>query len=403
MDKPFHSFCIIADDLSGAADCAAAFAAMAGPVPVALGTAAMDGPCLALDTDSRSMDQAAAVAATIQACEQVAGGAWQLIYKKIDSTLRGHVAAELAAALRALPQCAGAIVAPAFPQQGRTLVNGRLLVQGQPAAGESRDLPALLASAGLRPSLLGTGAVALGPAIDQALAGGARAIVVDAVGQSDLDRLADALCRPGAPALLAVGSAGLARSLATHLPPGTRQPDSAPAAAGPVLAVVGSFAAASAAQVREVEASGDAQVLRLTAVQWLEQQHAELRRSTVDRARDALGNGRHVVLAIAGTVVQPFTRALVEAIAAAAAPLLGQAGTCVLTGGDTARALFNQLGIQRFDILGEVEPGISIGRDSGHPATRFILKAGGFGDPFALQRLVRQSGRPSHARIAAPT
>jgi uncharacterized protein YgbK (DUF1537 family) len=75
----------------------------------------------------------------------------------------------------------------------------------------------------------------------------------------------------------------------------------------------------------------------------------------------------------------------------------------VLTGGDTARALFNQLGIQRFDVLGEVEPGISIGRASGHPATRFILKAGGFGDPSALQRLVRQSGRPLHARVAAPT
>jgi 4-hydroxythreonine-4-phosphate dehydrogenase len=144
-------------------------------------------------------------------------------------------------------------------------------------------------------------------------------------------------------------------------------------------------------------------VIRLTALQWLDEQHADLRRSTLDSARHALCNGRHLVLAVAGEVVQPFTRALVEAIAAAVAPLLQDAATCVLTGGDTARAMFNQLGIQRLAVVGEVEPGISIASATSHPAIRFILKAGGFGEPPALQRIIRQFGRPSPARPAAHT
>ena len=104
------------------------------------------------------MERADAVSATAHAFEQIArsGFARQLVYKKIDSTLRGHVGAELQAALAAAPLFAGAIVAPAFPEQGRTLSGGRLRVQGRPAdeLGHPGDLMGMLDAAGLRPALL---------------------------------------------------------------------------------------------------------------------------------------------------------------------------------------------------------------------------------------------------------
>ena len=71
-------------------------------------------------------------------CDANKSGDGPLLFKKVDSTLRGNVAAELAAALRTRralispPARVGIVFAPAFPALGRTTVNGRQLVYGQP-------------------------------------------------------------------------------------------------------------------------------------------------------------------------------------------------------------------------------------------------------------------------------
>jgi uncharacterized protein YgbK (DUF1537 family) len=396
------SFCIVADDLSGAADCASAFAGVAGPVPVFVGGAFQahaDGG-VALDTDTRAMDEAQAAATVGRVFGELARApaSCDLVYKKIDSTLRGHVGAELVAALAAAPALRGAIVAPAFPQQGRALVQGRLVVHGRAPdhLGHPGDLMAMLDAAGLRPALLAppyADAQALAGRIDALLEQGARAVAVDAGDDAELAALAAALAQRGRP-LLVAGSAGLAHALAAHVRcangPGAAPP---PLAAGAVLTMVGSFAAASAAQVREVQAHGAAQVIRLTPRQWLDEQHVDVRRSAADAARGALASGRNVLLAVDGEVVSPFSRDLVHAMARLALPLLPQVRRCVLTGGDTARALFDAAGIARLDVIGELEPGVSIGRAPARPDCEFILKAGGFGDSRALLRaIVRGAG-----------
>jgi uncharacterized protein YgbK (DUF1537 family) len=97
-------------------------------------------------------------------------------------------------------------------------------------------------------------------------------------------------------------------------------------------------------------------------------------------------------------VVQPFTRSLVQAIAAGTAPLVPQTAACVLTGGDTARAMFDALGMTCLEVIGELEPGISVGRAASQGRRRFILKAGGFGDALALQRVIRRFGVNPGAR-----
>lgn len=394
--QPLQSSCIVADDLSGAADCAASLASAARSIPVYLHGALPQDPWWALDTDSRAMDEASAVAVTRRVFGQLAaaGTAPQFVYKKIDSTLRGHVGAELAAALAAAPQFAAALVAPAFPQQGRTLSGGKLLLHGRasdlPAQGG--DLVAMLESAGLKTVLLRPAATGeILAAISAALAAGARAIVMDAASDDELVLVADALLRPAAPPLLVAGSAGLARALAGRAVHEAAVESPAP---GSVLTVVGSFSPASAAQAAQVEQGGDALVLRLTAAQWTDARHAGLRQEQCATARTALLRGQHVLFAVAGEVVQPFTRSLVQAIAAATAPLVPHATACVLTGGDTARAMFDALGIGCLQVTGEIEPGISIGRAAAQGGRHFILKAGGFGDALALQRVIRRFGIP---------
>ena len=131
---------ILADDLSGAADCGVACVCAGLSTVVALqetaGEVAAD--VLSLDADTRRMDPEAAAREVSRIVRKYASNKNLFLYKKIDSTLRGNVATELAAALdahrSANPPMARtmAVMAPAFPAIGRTTVNGIQLAHGQP-------------------------------------------------------------------------------------------------------------------------------------------------------------------------------------------------------------------------------------------------------------------------------
>jgi uncharacterized protein YgbK (DUF1537 family) len=296
------------------------------------------------------------------------------------------------------------VIAPSFPEQGRTLRGGKLFLHGRAVDEPGGDLMGTLAATGLQPALLLQQPLAdprrIRRQIEQAATGGARVVVVDAVTTDDLAQLAAALLLPTAAPWLLAGSAGLARALARQVAPDAGASQAPPPPAGPVLALVGSFSPASTLQVRQVEASGTAQVVRLSAAQWLAAQRAPERCEALAAAHDALRSGHHVVLAISGELVQPFSRKPAHAMARIALPLLQDAATCVLTGGDTARALFERLGVNRLEVIGEWEPGISLARIAAPAAPGFVLKAGGFGDAQALQRIIAYFGGPRRAAMA---
>jgi uncharacterized protein YgbK (DUF1537 family) len=94
---------ILADDLTGAADCAAAFLGRAARVTLILdGRRSPRRGVVAIDLDTRSRTKRAACRITRRAFRSQAAKRAPILFKKIDSTLRGHVAAELAAARAAL-------------------------------------------------------------------------------------------------------------------------------------------------------------------------------------------------------------------------------------------------------------------------------------------------------------
>ena len=153
---------------------------------------------------------------------RVRSGSW---FKKIDSTLRGPIGAEIDALMRATG-AATAIVCPAFPAQRRVVLDRVLLVGGVPVAETpiARD-PQFPGGASsvidlLRPQL--DRALAWIP-IDQLRAGGealaarvrrlaGTAIIADAETDADLDALVEAAFAV-TPAPLLVGSAGLESAL----------------------------------------------------------------------------------------------------------------------------------------------------------------------------------------------
>src|ERR687894_2294085 len=114
-DRPIA---VIADDLTGAADAGVQFVRAGYRVAVVFrGGAApeTDIDAVSFDTDSRDMPAGFAAKRVVDVARAVRGA--RLVYKKLDSTLRGNVRAEIAAALGASGR-ERVIVAPAFPGAG---------------------------------------------------------------------------------------------------------------------------------------------------------------------------------------------------------------------------------------------------------------------------------------------
>jgi len=221
---------IIADDLSGAGDTGLQFGKRGLRTVVLFERMSRveDADVVVLDTDSRQVPAAEAAARVRLACRHLLALGVDVVYKKVDSTLRGNLGAEVEALLDELPG-AGALVAPAFPANGRTVVGGRLLLRGVPLeatefasdplwpARSSRVADALarqsrrrVAEIGLEVVRRGYGAIA---AEAEALrAAGADVCVADAETPADLAEIARAVVRAG-DRWVPVGSAGLAEEL----------------------------------------------------------------------------------------------------------------------------------------------------------------------------------------------
>src|ERR687898_1136111 len=259
---------IIADDLTGAADTGVQLARAGYRTAVAFRDAPIlpseDVDAVALDTDSRTMPAGFAARRVLAATRAVR--ATPLIYKKLDSTLRGPIAAELSAALSASGR-EHAVVAPAFPATGRTTVEGVQLVRGVPVhETEAKDdprtpvreghVPTLLAAAFPSVVSLSTEDLAHPATVRRALEE-ARCVVADAARDEHLEALVRAVPDPSE--VLWAGSAGLAVALG-RVYPGPHTGTTPSARTSRVLVVVGSLSEVARGQLRSLEKHGCAAV-----------------------------------------------------------------------------------------------------------------------------------------------
>ncbi|MFD6293098.1 four-carbon acid sugar kinase family protein, partial [Streptomyces sp. NPDC060205] len=120
----------LADDLSGAAETAAALLAPGRRCRVVLGTAGLADTDrdTVLDLDSRHVS-AATAAGRVRAALAAVADEDTLVMKKADSLLRGNLAAETGALTDGT---AGVVVAPALPALGRVVRAGVVHVGGVP-------------------------------------------------------------------------------------------------------------------------------------------------------------------------------------------------------------------------------------------------------------------------------
>src|ERR687890_858338 len=252
---------VIADDLTGAADTGVQFVHAGYRTAVffrATHKLADDLDAVVFYTDSRAMPAGFAAKRVLEAAR--AAREARIVYKKLDSTLRGNVAAELASALGGARRDR-VVVAPAFPAAGRTTVGGIQRVHGMPVdETEMANDPNTPVSEAHVPSLLADAFSPVGALGVEDLADHERVrrtlddyecIVADVERDADLEALVRAVPDPAG--VLWAGSAGLALALGSVYPgPCVGDASVQRAPVRPVLVVVGSLSGVAREQVRRL-------------------------------------------------------------------------------------------------------------------------------------------------------
>jgi uncharacterized protein YgbK (DUF1537 family) len=398
---------VVADDLTGAMDTGHEFAARGHPTTVAVGTdgARPESGVLVVNTDSRYLPAEEARAAVEAVVRDTPA---RILYKKVDSTLRGNLVAEIGAALDASGRdCA--LVAPAFPAGGRLTACGYHLVDGalvtDTAAGQdpekpvtSAHLPTLLADADRRVRHVGVETVAgEGEAVSDVVSDTERGILAcDAVHDDHLAALARGTARAGRDVVY-VGSAGLAGAVEL---PGRAEPAAVEGSGPPTDArVLGIAGSASPTTVEQLRAVPDERVVPLDVELAATDPSAAAERAT-DRVLEVLEAGGSAVVASvleAGDVdralragrdagVDPETvrERVAESLALVATGVWERdpPDGLFVTGGAVAGRVFDALGATGVRLRGEaVEAGVPVGHvlDGTAAGTRVVTKAGAFG------------------------
>lgn len=131
------SIVVIADDFTGAAELAGISLQYGLQLPIFLNAKQIDQSMVSqgciISTDSRSMYQEEALEITQEVMELVQKWNPDLLYKKIDSVLRGYVLEELAIQMNVL-SLKKALIAPANPNLGRVIKEGIYYIKDQPIA-----------------------------------------------------------------------------------------------------------------------------------------------------------------------------------------------------------------------------------------------------------------------------
>lgn len=414
---------VIADDITGANDTALQFSKhnISSCVRIDFDQNNLlkeTADVIVIDTDSRDIAPMAAYDRVTTVCQALKNSGVENIYKKVDSTLRGNLGAEIAATATVFaPQVV--VIAPAFPSNKRVTIGGYHLLNDMPIelteiarapkspVNESRIVELLQTQTDVKIGLISLNVVMAGveavkQAIKNCLAHGERWIVFDAV----LDEHLGLIVRAAAEyhKVLWVGSAGLAEQLPDVYQWSDKLERVGVLATGAVVVIAGSVSKVTQGQISVALKLPNIQLVKMNVANLIQDKELEITHCT-QQAKTLLAQGQDVLIASAvndrdvvdgitagkncgfsGTEVSEQTAVALGEIATYLTdyPLAGM----VLTGGDTAIHVCRSLGAEAIEVLEEVAVGIPLGRLVGGRChgLQVVTKAGAFGqeDAFVL-------------------
>ncbi|MBU7594497.1 four-carbon acid sugar kinase family protein [Metabacillus halosaccharovorans] len=426
---------IISDDLTGANDSGVQLAKKHLSSTVVFdyetSTLTKKPDVLIVDTDSRAKKQEEAYKAAYQAALYLQKEGYQHLYKKVDSTLRGNIAAELSA-VEQVYQPEVVVIAPAFPKMKRQTIDGNHYVNGVLITDTefSKDpktpvkeafIPELLKQyqdrkiALVDKRMLGQSIEEINQIIMTILNQGVTWFVCDSETEEDLQRICGIFSSLNKKTVWA-GSAGLIEYLPdalqlTH----SNEENQEDIKIRKTLIVSGSLSQVTKEQLRKIES--------LQNSFFMEVDPATLVKNTfkLDHYMDQLNQHseyEHYVLYVeaseenrvsakeAGQVLGLNLTEVSEAISRGLGQIAkGLLENCasiqglILTGGDTAKAVCSELAISEMELYSEVEPGLPFGRLRSEDRSYWaVTKAGGFGHEQSLVNVVKYMANKRRVR-----
>lgn len=331
MLKTIKKLLIIADDLTGALDGAAAFCSATTQVAVATSLDSLDAALtsgadvVAVSTQSREVLPEEAfrrVRAVVDCCQD------RMVFKKIDSRLKGNIVAEL----NALPKVPF-LVAPALPTFGRYVESGCVVGFGVTSPINIKDV--LKHHADL-------------------------AFIPDCKSDEQLDLALEQIPDNG----ILVGARGLAFALARKLGISPVEPS---ILRGSIGIVIGSTDPITLSQIQQLPSE---LVNHIAAPAGIFEGSYSDKAVTLLQATSGLKLTRHEV---GKNLAHSFR------------PIAEKCENIVLSGGATAEAVLFELGVTVLFLEGELLSGIPVSHANGW---RIVTKSGGFGAPSSLLNIV---------------
>lgn len=411
---------IIADDFTGANDSGVRLAQKGLKARVILAgeeneNADQNIDVWIVDTDSRAMEPKDAYKIVSSEIKRLKKRGVTSFYKKVDSTLRGSVAAEL----KALHDQAGAeviFIAPAFPSLGRTVRNGVLYVNGIPVSETEfcndpktpvlqSYIPDLLASAEVSTAVLDQRILnGENPEhwVQQQIDYGVKWIICDTVVEDDFIQLA-ALEDKLDVKIGWAGSAGLINYLYSV---GAKTEDfKLPARSeGKVLVVSGSLSGKTKEQLDNLAQRSRTLMIEIDPANLLEEPEAEGEKIRAlnhsddwDSAViyvDPSQTNRNKVMEW-GLLKEWTPNQTGKGISQGLGKLVNLAlrkdgfDALIMTGGDTAKDICREIGVADMELRFEIEAGLPLGMVKWNGKELIaVTKAGGFGNPASLVNAV---------------
>ncbi|MBD1379902.1 four-carbon acid sugar kinase family protein [Metabacillus arenae] len=415
---------IVSDDLTGASDCGAQLVSYGLDVSVMMqpnGNGLIEKDAIIFNTDSRSVSEEEAYLRVKGISEQIKKESFDEVYKKIDSTMRGNIGQEINAMYDVF-QPDFVFIAPAYPKNGRKIVNGvHFLNQKQLHETEVGNDPKTPVSDSCVTRLiqnqakrkvehltykdLKQGYAWVVERLKTFKKHNISYVTVDSTNESDLECLIQ-LVKKTEFSVVWVGSAGLIQ----HLPKayGLKQMKSEiiiPNNENPVLLVIGSVSETGREQLDQLLLTSNVVGIEMPSTKVMldnVSKESELKR-LLQEARIAFQKGKNVALYSSKTVKQTqklgkkqglnaiqISNRISKVLGEIANQLIHQFDIrgLFLTGGDTAQQVFHQLHVDEFQLIGEVESGIPIGWLNKDRNILVVTKAGSFGSKEAMVKAV---------------
>lgn len=401
---------IIADDLTGANDTGVQFSKNGCPTMVILDPENVEAlspsqEVWSINSDTRHLSGAQAYNIVYKLALSLRKGRTQQIYKKIDSTMRGHPGAEIEALMDAW-EAPMALVVPAFPANNRVVRDGSVYVDQTLIC----HVPSVLQSEMSRKiGWIGLYEIRQGvPYLRDRIIKAAKdypVLVFDAVIEQDLEAISQTIKHLPSEIILA-GSAGLASFLSPSCSEKTLEEDIP--AQGIVLVVAGSHNSMTASQIQELAHYTGQKPIWINTNNILNG-YSDLEQDRAFKEASQVIDNQCMILAVdsllqnSGQPIQEDVNSIVAVLGNLVKIIVSSVKpkALVVTGGDTSLQVCKTLGAVGIHLTRELLRGIPLGYLVGGIADGIpiITKAGGFGTQNSFIQLVDQFALDQEKRV----